>query len=133
MVPTINIRSLHKEYSLWMNELSFCKEEIGIFEQQLAEGSGSVRDQATAVGIEHFQNQFILQKEVIDHLKHDLHVSEKQLAAFVRELSGLGLESIKMDNHPQLRDRVFIFRKIYDEIKTAFRKFEAGITEKAEK
>jgi hypothetical protein len=62
---------------------------------------------------------------VIDELKHKLNISERQLAGFVRELSGLGLESIKMDNHPNLREEVKTFRKIYTELKNEFRKFEA--------
>jgi hypothetical protein len=61
---------------------------------------------------------------VIDFLKHDLRVSEIQLANFVYELSGEGIDNIKMDNHGKLRERVSTFRKIYREIKNEFRRFE---------
>ncbi len=124
MVPTISIRSLHMEYQLWIRELIFYKEEIKIFEDHLESlitknTSNSMRAQA-----EHFQNQFILQKEVIDLLKHDLNISEKQLAAFVHELSDSGIENIKMDNHTRLRERMATFRKIFKDLKTEFRRFE---------
>ena len=103
----------------------FYKEEIKIFENHLE----SLIEKNTSYGMraqsEHFQNQFILQKEVIDHLKHDLNVSEKQLAAFVHELKGPGLETIKMDNHTKLRERMATFRKIYKDVKQDFRRFEA--------
>jgi hypothetical protein len=75
--------------------------------------------------VEQFQNKFILQKEIIDHLKHDLNGSEKQLASFASELSGMGLESIRMDNHTKLRERMATFRKLYTEMKNEFRWFEA--------
>jgi hypothetical protein len=61
---------------------------------------------------------------VIDELKHKLNVSEKQLDGFVKELSGMGLESIKMDNHLNLRDDMKMFRQIYNELKDEFRRFE---------
>ena len=125
MTPTISIKSLHLEYQLWTRELIFYKEEIKIFEDHLASLIRKNTKHNFKVQVEHFQNQFILEKEVIDHLKHDLHVSEKQLAAFVHELSGMGMETVRMDNHSNLRDRIFTFRKIYRELKEEFRQFES--------
>jgi hypothetical protein len=124
MTPTVSIRSLHMEYQLWTRELIFYKEEIKIFEDHLIALLGRNTKSEVAVQVEHFQNQFILQKEVIDFLKHDLIVSERQLAAFVHDLSGDGIDGIKMDNHGRLRERMTTFRKIYREIKTDFRHFE---------
>ena len=125
MFPTITIPKLHSEYRLWVNELSFCKEEIGIFESHLEEIAGKNSGMAVRARIEQFQNHFIREKEVIDELRHRLNVSERQLAGFVKELSGMGLESIRMDNHVNLREEMQIFRKIYKELKENFRRFEA--------
>ena len=125
MFPTITIPKLHLEYRLWMNELSFCKEEINLFESHLEILVKKNTDVIVRAQIEHFQNQFIREKEVIDELRHKLHISERQLAGFVKELSGLGLESIKMDNHGNLREDMKTFRKIYSELKKEFRHFEA--------
>lgn len=125
MYPTISIRSLHLEYQLWVRELIFFKEEIKIFETHLEEIINRNSKLEVQAQVEHFQNQFIRQKEVIDEIRHKLHISEKQLAGFVSEISGMGLDSIKMDNHTQLREEVSIFKKIYYELKTDFRRFEA--------
>lgn len=124
MFPTITIPKLHLEYRLWMNELNFCKEEIKIFEKHLEELVARNTDLVSRTQVEHFQNQFIRQKEVIDELKHKLQISERQLAGFVRELSGMGLESIKMDNHGKLRDEMKTFRAIYQDLTEEFRRFE---------
>jgi|SRR6476620_5142907 len=124
MFPTISITQLHLEYQRWINELIFYKEEINLFENYLVKIVRTNKSNEVAVGIEHFQNQFILQKEIIDYLKHDLKISEKQLASFVKELSGLGLENIRMDNHAKLRERMRTFRTIFNELKKEFRDFE---------
>src|ERR1051325_7928000 len=113
MFPTITIPKLHNEYSTWMLELNFYKAEIKSFEANLEELVKKHSALAARAKVEQFQNQFIRQKEVIDELKHKLNVSERQLAGFVKELSGLGLESIKMDNHVKLRDDIKTFQKIY--------------------
>lgn len=124
MTPTVSIRSLHMEYQLWTRELIFYKEEIRIFEDHLANILKRNNKNGVPAQVEHFQNQFILQKEVIDFLKHDLNVSERQLASFAYEMSPDGIEGIKMDNHGKLRERMVIFRKIYKDIKNEFRRFE---------
>ena len=125
MVPTISIRSLHLEYQLWIRELIFYKEEIKIFENHLEALLSRNTNLNMRARAEHFQNQFILQKEVIHHLTHDLNVSEKQLAAFAHELSGMGIETIKMDNHTNLRERMTTFRKIFKDVKQDFRRYES--------
>ena len=124
MIATISIRSLHMEYQLWTRELIFYKEEIRIFEDHLTAILKRNNKNGVPAQVEHFQNQFILQKEVIDHLKHDLQVSERRLAGFVYEMSSDGIENIKMDNHGSLRERMTTFRKIYKDIKNEFRRFE---------
>jgi len=124
MIATISIRSLHMEYQLWTRELIFYKEEIKIFEDHLSAILKRNNKNDVPAQVEHFQNQFILQKEVIDYLKHDLHVSERQLAAFAYDMSADGIDNIKMDNHETLRQRMITFRKIYRELKTEFRRFE---------
>ena len=124
MTPTISIRGLHMEYQLWTRELIFYKEEIKIFEEHLSAILGRNSRNGVHMQVEHFQNQFILQKEVIDFLKHDLIVSERQLANFAHDLSGEGIDGIKMDNHGRLRERMMTFRKIYKEMKSEFRRFQ---------
>ena len=124
MFPTITIPKLHNEYQLWMRELIFYKEEIKIFERHLEDVITKNRRTPVAAQVEQFQNQFIREKEVIDELKHKLNCSEKQLAGFVKEVSGLGLESIKMDNHPTLREDMKTFRNIFNDLKTNYKKFE---------
>jgi hypothetical protein len=128
MIGTVSITDLHLEYQLWLRELTFYKEEIKIFEAHLETLANRNNKKAAQAQIEHFQNQFIRHKEVIDILKHDLQVSERQLASFVFNLTRIGFENIKMDNHGSLRDRILVFKKIYSELKQEFRRFETKWT-----
>ena len=108
-----------------MNELSFYKEEIKLYERRLEDVINKTQPVEVRANVEQLQNQFICEKEVIDELKHKLHGSEKQLAGFVKELSGLGLDSIKMDNHPKLREDMQLFRKLFNDLKDRYKKFGA--------
>ncbi len=125
MYPTISVRSLHLEYKVWINELNFAKEEIAIFEKHLEILVNRNTDVLVRSKIEHFQNQFIRHCEVVDELKHKLHQSEVQLARFVQDMSGMGIDTVRMDNHVKLRDEMFRFREIYADLKNEFRRFES--------
>ncbi len=125
MLTTLPIRNLHLEYSLWIAELNFDIEMIEIFERHLEKILVKNRSKKEVLPqVEHFQNQFIRQQEVIDELKHSLNISEKQLASFTREMADVGYEFERLDNHPHLRDQFLTFRKIFNELKEEFHQFE---------
>ena len=125
MITTLPPRKLHSEYQLWIAELNFDTELIRIFETHLAYIASQISSKKILAKVEQFQNQFIRQREVIDELKHDLNISEKQLAAFVRDMSPIGFENERLDNHSELRDRFLTFRNLFEELKTRFRYFES--------
>lgn len=85
MLPIITIPRLHLEYRYWVAELTFRKEEIVNFEKCLEGVVNETNEVLVKSQIERFQNQFILQKEVIDKLKHNLHNSERQLAGLKKK------------------------------------------------
>jgi len=119
------IKNLHLEYKFWMLELNFCSEMIKIFESHLEDILSKNQDKKDILPhIEHFQNQFIRQREIIDELKHDLHISERQLASFTRDMVLVGYEFERLDNHTGLRDKFLTFRKIFSELKEEFHHFE---------
>ncbi len=126
MITTMPIRNLHLEYKFWIVELNFYKEMLKIFETHLETIVAENRNNKKVLPqIEHFQNQFVLQREVIDELKHDLNISEKQLASFTREMSMVGYEFERLDNHSALRDQFLTFRKLFNELKEEFHRFES--------
>ena len=125
MITTLPPYKLHVEYQFWIAELNFDVELIKIFESHLAFIAAGSTAKKFMPRIEQFQNQFIRQREVVDELKHDLNVSEKQLAAFVRDMSPIGFENERLDNHSELRERFLTFRDLFDDLKARFRNFES--------
>ena len=124
MVTTLPPFKLHVEYQLWIAELNFDTELIKIFESHLAYIASHNTSKKLLAHIEQFQNQFIRQKEVIDELKHDLNISEKQLVAFVKDMTAVGFDNERLDNHSELRERFLTFRNLFEDLKTRFRHFE---------
>jgi len=125
MITTLPPHKLHLEYRIWITELNFDVELLKVFEDHLAYIAFHNTSKRLMPKIEQFQNQFIRQREVIDELKHDLHVSEKQLASFVRDMAPIGYENERLDNHPELRERFLTFRNLFEDLKVRFRYFEA--------
>ena len=125
MITTLPPRKLHVEYQLWIAELNFDIELIRIFEAHLQYIASQTNSKRVLAQIEQFQNQFIRQREVIDELRHDLNVSEKQLAAFVRDMAPIGYDNERLDNHSELREKFLTFRDLFEELKIRFRYFES--------
>jgi len=120
------IRNLHLEYKFWIVELNFFKEMLRIFQNHLESiSSANPYNKKIRPQIEHFQNQFLLQWEAIDELKHDLNISEKQLAAFTRDMAMVGYEFERLDNHSSVREKFLTCRKLFNELKEEFHCFES--------
>jgi len=125
MITTLPPRKLHVEYQSWIAELNFDIELIRIFEGHLEYITSQTNSKKLLAKVEQFQNQFIRQREVIDELRHDLNISEKQLAAFVRDMAPIGYENERLDNHSELREKFLTFRDLFEELKIRFRYFES--------
>src|SRR5580704_2080535 len=72
MESTVSIDQFQEELQSWKHELSSFKQEIRHFEKHLEELSVRKLPKDLLAQVEHFQNSFICQKEVIDKLRHDL-------------------------------------------------------------
>jgi len=69
MESTISIEQFKEELQSWKSELSSIKEEIRTFEQHLEQLACKHLPKELLAEVEHFQNLFICQKEVIDKLR----------------------------------------------------------------
>ena len=113
-----DIPRIHFLHQLWENELKFCKEEINIYEHHLERLVTHFSDRKVLAELEQLQNQFIRQKEVIDELKHEIHVQDKEICLAAKK--GLNFEVIE---HSKLEEDMRIFRKLFAEIKNHFHLF----------
>jgi hypothetical protein len=79
---TFHISRMSNEQNDWQRGLDFYKDEIKIHAHRLSDVSGMYESKAELKpSVEHFQNQFIVQRENIDRLSHDLGSFEKKVSA----------------------------------------------------
>jgi hypothetical protein len=114
MEQTASLEQFREKLQTWKQELSSTKQEIRHFEQHLEQLSTKKLPKDLLAQVEHFQNLFICQKEVIDRLRHDLPDSGNKVETIFHNLRWEGLD-----------ERMHTFRKIYIEIKQDFHQFDS--------
>ncbi len=112
---------LHFEHELWVNQLKFFKKELKIFNTRLSEVSSKHTEIEVKRKVEHFQNQFIREAEVIDTLVHDIKIQEGLLSKHDNSNGPLGDRYAQVQE--KLDDRMVTFGKIWFELKSDFVKF----------
>jgi hypothetical protein len=125
MESTVSIDQFQEELQTWKHELSSFKHEIRLFEHRLESMSTKNLPKDLLAQIEHFQNSFICQKEVIDKLRHDLPDSRHKVENIFKHLYPFHEGDKGLDAQGMLGERMDIFRRIYNEVREDFRKFEA--------
>ena len=124
MESTVSIDQFQEELQSWKHELSSIKQEIRHFEHHLERMSAKNLPKDLLAQVEHFQNSFICQKEVIDKLRHDLPDSRHKVENIFNGRHDMSGEN-GMRAHDLLSDRMDMFRRIYDEVKEHFQRFES--------
>jgi predicted nuclease with TOPRIM domain len=117
-----HLSELHQEHLTWIKSLEFYKDELQTLNNRLGELVTANSDNAIRAQIEHFQNQFIRQNEVIDELKHDIKASENEIIANISN-NPVASDHRSAPDHTELRDRFETFEKIYSELKNEFQAF----------
>jgi signal transduction protein with GAF and PtsI domain len=118
MESTVSVDQFQEELQSWKHELSSFKQEIRLFESQLEHLSSKRLPRDLLAQVEHFQNCFICQKEVIDRLRHDLPDSRHKLEHIIRNMNAP--EKLVTLSHGHLRERMYDFRRIYREVSEDF-------------
>lgn len=126
--PTrMQVGDLHFELQNWLNVLRFYRDEIMIFEHRLEEIARQHTHMDVLAQLEHFQNQYIREREVIDELRHDLKQHENRLEKEERR-SEVSADDGLATGHGELRDRMVTFEKLYKELKEEFVRWLADRT-----
>lgn len=118
------MKDLHFELKVWLNELKFFKEELAFFEKRLMEVSQKNTQREMMMEVEHFQNQFIRQLEVIDETRHEVKQAENVLEKFAKE-HPIASDHAYFEDHSKLRESMNVFRDIYTDLKKEYLRFLA--------
>lgn len=117
--PSMRIGDLDTELRSWLDTLRFYREEIMVFEHRLEEIAARPHPQDAMAQVEHFQNQFIREREVLDELRHDLKQHENRLEAEPHD-GPVGHDHPCSTGHATLRERMLTYEKLYKELKEEF-------------
>lgn len=113
---------LHSEHQEWQSKINFYKDELKIFDDELLQLAKFNTSRETMASIEHFQNQFIRQNEVIDILRHDFKQYENEIE-FIQQhavdKTSDGIAALGADQ----RDKLDSFERIFHELRNEFHIF----------
>jgi hypothetical protein len=115
----VYVKDLNFDHELWDNEMKFYRNELEIFEHRLEQDVVRLNDRDALRELEHFQNQFIRQNEVLDILNKKVRKNRKNVTRLSEEGKiADDLDAVK--NYVALRDEFEIFEKIYYSLKRKF-------------
>ena len=121
----VHLQDLHSDHQLWLNTLRFCKDEITIFEHRMEDIAKREPASEVMAELEHFQNRYIREREVIDELRHDIKQHENHLEKFAIE-HPVAVDHVLFQDHTGFRERVHTFEKLYHELKVEFMRWLAA-------
>lgn len=118
-----SIRELHFDHELWLAEMTFWKQEIDILDKYLAAVIVSLSDTDSRGEVDHYQNQFFIQRNFINSLKNDVKAQEKLISQLENDISNRLLQKKKADDEYEIRDKMLTNEKLYNELKLSFKKW----------
>ncbi len=116
------IFEMHQEHAEWLNKLSFYKDELSIMKNRLGEIAQKNTSGDVLAQVEHFQNQFIVQAEQLDILKHHINEHEEYLQQRLNE-NQVAADHKTSSDSPQIRESVESFERIFNGLRQEFNQF----------
>ncbi|MEO2051438.1 MAG: hypothetical protein ABGX00_06705 [Allomuricauda sp.] len=113
---------LHFEHKQWQNELEFWEDELKLFNHRLEELVTFHDDKDVLEKLEHYQNEFILHREIIENLLETIEEHEANIAGH----SKMGMVSLDVPfvkKHLEIRTNMEDERWIYADLKKEFYQF----------
>lgn len=115
----LTVSHSNTKHQEWLHSLDFYDSELDILEKWLAEIVKKNKKTEVLKGVEHFQNQFIIQRNNIDILSHN--INEHMYKSTANEMSySLQTEKVLALEHEQLEDQFKMFEKVVNELRKEY-------------
>lgn len=114
----------HKELKEWRSAMELFMQELQGYNQRLNDVAGKNNKDVVLKQVEHFQNQFVVQKDNIQTMLHEIKIQEQNIAEDVRRDKILDETDI-IGNQSFLREKVHTTEKIFVALKHDFYSFLA--------
>ncbi len=118
----VNIRNIANLHTDALRALDFYKQDILILKKRLEEIAADNTGREVAEQVEYFQNQFLIQSNNIDELKHNLNQNLTKIEDQVRDSAGF-LEQSTVDENAAIYDQYLTLEKIVNDIRHQFNRF----------
>lgn len=118
----INIKHITNLHSDALRGLDFYKQEITILEKRLEEIAADNTGHEVAERVEYFQNQFLIQNNNIDELKHGIHENIQNIEDQIRQ-TGAYVKVNTAGENIELYDQYISLEKVINEIRQEFNHF----------
>ena len=115
-----HISDLHFEHQIWLAESKFYNDELKIYKHWLEEVASKNTSTEIGASVEHYQNQFIIQKDQLDRLTHAVTVHEDWLSNYA-EAHPVAIDHKYFEDHRLLRERMVDFKLIYNNLKEEYK------------
>ncbi len=116
------LMEMKSEHDQWQNKLKFYRDEIKQFNNHLEGVANPGAPKDVMATVEHFQNQFIRQREVLDIIRHEFKEHEN-LIEKLENTNVAGAEENIQKLHNVQREKLDQFEKIFHEIRGEFNLF----------
>jgi hypothetical protein len=116
------IHDQHQKHLDYLNRLEFYTEEIAILKERLNEVTAKNTDKEVLKQVEHFQNQFIIQRNNIDELKHTIKIHENELQMEVAK-NPTAVDHRKVSVDDKTQDFMRYFEQNFNELRKEFNLF----------
>ena len=110
------------DHSEWLKCIDFYDNEFDILEKRLLELVQKNNGKETMSWVEHFQNQFVVQRNNIDELRHRIHEHAAKVSSDVQQHAGK-IESTLAVEHDEMNEQFGIFEKIVNDLRHEFNLF----------
>lgn len=119
---SVYLTELHEDHQEWLLALAFYKDELRSFNNRLGEVATANTATEVLQKVEHFQNQFDIQRQNIADLEHAIQADEKRITASVLA-NPVASEHRKLEDNVALREDMVGFEKIFISLKVEYIKF----------
>ena len=125
MMSKISISHMSNAHNDWLRALDFYKQELNILKSRLTEVAGKNSGADVMKEVEHFENQFSIQRNMIDRLTHDIHQNVVSIGNAVLAAKAGYIDGALFEQHQQLNGKFFEEEKIINDLRAAFNVFAA--------
>jgi hypothetical protein len=120
------IYDLHTDHQTWTANLAFYADQLKIMQERLLEVSSKNTIAEVKIKVEQFQNRFLIQRNELDILRHDIKIAEEALQIEIKE-NPVAIDHRKVNDDASLRERADTYTQLFGDLRDDFNRFVAEV------